>query len=143
MITATGHVGAMRCREIRVSHDQPRTGVPQTDRNAVGGCVGVERKPGCTRLGNGDLGHEQVEAALHPETRNLAGPEATREEATRHRVGASIDFGIGQHAGRRAERRRFGRRRNRASKNFGQQFIAQKIRTIGTLQACRNPGNRV
>ncbi len=130
----------MRSREVGVNDDQPRSGVSQTDRNAVGRGIGVEGEPGRTGLRNRDLRDEQVEATLHPETRHLASPEPLRDEAARHRVGASVDLGIGQPAVRRPKSRRVGRRRHRAGEDLAQQFIAQEIRTFGALQACRYPG---
>ncbi len=41
-------------------------GVAETDGDALDRRVGVERKPGCAGLGDGDLRDQELMAARHP-----------------------------------------------------------------------------
>ncbi len=90
-------------REGGVGDEHQGVGVRQADRDAVGGRIGVEGQPRGAGLGDRDLGDEQVEAALHPQPRDAAAPEAAGREAARHGVGPAVDFGVGQARGRAAQ----------------------------------------
>ena len=111
-------------------------GVVEANRYAVERRIGIEGKPGRTGLGDGNLRDQQVEAALHPQARDLAWAQATPKQPARQSRRGGVDLGIAHGAGRRAQGDRIRKSRGRSGENLGQKFIPQEFGMHGPLQDC-------
>ena len=126
---------AFRARDLRRAGDQrARLRVREAGGDAVERRVGVEGQPRGARLGDADLGDQQVGTARHPQADHVAGPHALAHEAARDAGGALVDLRVGQHALGRDHAGRVGSRGGRRPEDFAQQFVAQEGVVQGAAQ---------
>ena len=129
-----GHM-ALDLRRQPLGGQQGRgLGIAEADGDALDGGVGIEGEPGGARLGNGDLGDEQLGAARHPQADDRAGPDTATHEAARQGTGHGIDLGIGQRDLARNHAGLVRVRRDRAGKNLGEELVADQVRATGADQ---------
>ena len=81
---------------VGIDEQRAGLGIFQTDGNSFYRHFGIEGQPGCARLGNGELQHQQVDAARQPQADHVARPDAGLEQAVRHGIRSSVQFGIAQ-----------------------------------------------
>jgi hypothetical protein len=70
--------------------------VAEADGNAVHGRVGVEGQPGGSGLRDGDLADQEFGAAPHPQTDDVARPDAAGDQPTGDRIGTRRHLGVRQ-----------------------------------------------
>lgn len=89
---------ALRCLGMQGFRDEERLGlrIAQADRDAVGGRLGVEGKPGGPGFRDADLRDQQFGAAGHPEAHHIPRADTAGEKSGGDGVGAGIDLRIGQ-----------------------------------------------
>ena len=110
-----------------------RLGVFQAQGHAVGRGFGIAGQPGGAGLGDGQLHHQQLDAARQPEADHAAGPGAGGQQPRGGAVGPGIQFAVAQAALAFEQGGSLRRPRRGGLEQIGEDFIAAQIGADGAF----------
>ena len=115
-------------------HERRRTGVRHADQQALGRGVFVDREPGGAGLGDRRLHDQQVDPAWHPQADDIAWPDAGFDQARGGQAGLLVEFAVAELAGAGHKGGFIGRTLRAGFEQVGQDFIAQQLGLVGSVQ---------
>ena len=108
---------------VRRRHQQFRTRIIEAHGNTINRSIPIKREPCSAGFGNGNLRHQQIGSARHPQADNIARLDTGIDQPPRNGRCIRINFGIGPVTLGSRQSGCIGTCTDCGSKQFGQKFI--------------------